>query len=328
MRRLHTRMSLGRSDRGFSFIELLAYMAIAALLVLAAIPQFNQYRQKAVVSNLQNDVHNASLKAEAELIGQVSKRTGDNGGIHLAAASGGLDIADLQAAVNTVKPSSTTDKPFIVSAVGVNGYSITAASTKTDITAVYESTMDTAHPTYGVGINTVDKDGAVMGVAPTATPSPSSSASTGFTPDNPAGTPAISYDPTVITGQEVTVSPAGVMINVRTSNNATTKLYPGSSSDGDNGHNMAANPELWIGSTKIALPTPSNDFATSGTQTKEYYAFSTYFYSYGDPILTDAQALSHETITMAYTDDSGYRVVYKAKWDASWNQTGGNTNVE
>nr|WP_286347006.1 prepilin-type N-terminal cleavage/methylation domain-containing protein [Frondihabitans sucicola] len=52
------------SDSGFSFIELLAYMAIAALLTLAAIPQFNQYRQKAAVSNVQNDLHNAALAME------------------------------------------------------------------------------------------------------------------------------------------------------------------------------------------------------------------------------------------------------------------------
>lgn len=41
---------------GFSFIELLAYMAIAALLILAAVPQFNAYRAKAQVSNMRSDV--------------------------------------------------------------------------------------------------------------------------------------------------------------------------------------------------------------------------------------------------------------------------------
>ncbi|BDZ52727.1 hypothetical protein GCM10025867_49680 (plasmid) [Frondihabitans sucicola] len=52
-------------DNGFSFIELLAYMAIAALLILAAIPQFNQYRQKAAISNVENDLHNSAMTMEA-----------------------------------------------------------------------------------------------------------------------------------------------------------------------------------------------------------------------------------------------------------------------
>ena len=53
-------------DGGFSFIELLAYMAIAALLILAAIPQFNQYRQKAIYSNMQSDARNIAVAIEAE----------------------------------------------------------------------------------------------------------------------------------------------------------------------------------------------------------------------------------------------------------------------
>jgi len=53
-------------DGGFSFIELLAYMAIAALLILAAIPQFNQYRTKAVISNMQSDARNLATTIEAQ----------------------------------------------------------------------------------------------------------------------------------------------------------------------------------------------------------------------------------------------------------------------
>jgi Tfp pilus assembly protein PilE len=53
-------------DGGFSFIELLAYMAIAALLILAAIPQFNQYRTKAVISNMQSDARNIATTIEAQ----------------------------------------------------------------------------------------------------------------------------------------------------------------------------------------------------------------------------------------------------------------------
>ena len=57
-----------RGDDGFSFIELLAYMAIAALLILAAIPQFSAYRTKAVVSNMQSDLKHTAEAMEAEYV--------------------------------------------------------------------------------------------------------------------------------------------------------------------------------------------------------------------------------------------------------------------
>lgn len=53
-----------RVDAGFSFIELLAYMAIAALLVLAAVPQFNAYRAKAIDHNTRSDVRNIAAAYE------------------------------------------------------------------------------------------------------------------------------------------------------------------------------------------------------------------------------------------------------------------------
>jgi len=58
--------ALHPSDDGFSFIELLAYMAIAALLILAAIPQFSSYRERAAISNMQNDLQIAAQAVEAE----------------------------------------------------------------------------------------------------------------------------------------------------------------------------------------------------------------------------------------------------------------------
>jgi len=50
---------------GFSFVELLAYMAIAALLVLAAIPQFSNYRNNAYDAIVKDELRNYSLTAEA-----------------------------------------------------------------------------------------------------------------------------------------------------------------------------------------------------------------------------------------------------------------------
>lgn len=54
-----------RNDAGFSFIELLAYMAIAALLILAAIPQFNNYRGNARDASTMSDVKNMAIAVEA-----------------------------------------------------------------------------------------------------------------------------------------------------------------------------------------------------------------------------------------------------------------------
>ena len=65
-RSLDTRSTRKVKDSGFSFIELLAYMAIAALLILAAIPQFNQYREKATISNMQGDARNVAQTIEAQ----------------------------------------------------------------------------------------------------------------------------------------------------------------------------------------------------------------------------------------------------------------------
>jgi len=53
------------SDRGFSFIELLAYIVIAALLMMAAIPQFNNYRAKATIHTMLDDAHAVGLAVEA-----------------------------------------------------------------------------------------------------------------------------------------------------------------------------------------------------------------------------------------------------------------------
>lgn len=53
-------------DRGFSFIELLAYMAIAALLILAAVPQFENYRARAHDSNVRNDIRNLATMLESQ----------------------------------------------------------------------------------------------------------------------------------------------------------------------------------------------------------------------------------------------------------------------
>jgi len=60
-----SRAQLHPADPGFSFVELLAYMAIAALLILAAIPQFSNYRGQARDQETLSDVRNVALAIEA-----------------------------------------------------------------------------------------------------------------------------------------------------------------------------------------------------------------------------------------------------------------------
>lgn len=64
-RRADRRTNLRGVDAGFSFIELLAYMAIAALLILAAIPQFQNYRGAARDANTRDDVKSVAQAIES-----------------------------------------------------------------------------------------------------------------------------------------------------------------------------------------------------------------------------------------------------------------------
>jgi len=57
-----------RIDSGFSFIELLAYIAIAALLILAAIPQFSNYRGHAYDQQVLADLATFQAASESYVI--------------------------------------------------------------------------------------------------------------------------------------------------------------------------------------------------------------------------------------------------------------------
>ena len=112
-------------DGGFSFIELLAYMAIAALLILAAIPQFNQYRTKAVISNMQSDARNVATTIEAQYTtdlvypAAVTKGTGANA----TTLTIGVDTQKLSDALTTVAYAKT-------GAGNTEGFTLTLANTK------------------------------------------------------------------------------------------------------------------------------------------------------------------------------------------------------
>lgn len=76
-----------RRDQGFSFIELLAYIAIAALLILAALPQFSNYRERASIVNLQSDLRNAAAAMESAQIDDQTYPTTLPGDVRLSRGS-------------------------------------------------------------------------------------------------------------------------------------------------------------------------------------------------------------------------------------------------
>ncbi|MFB9716981.1 prepilin-type N-terminal cleavage/methylation domain-containing protein [Arthrobacter methylotrophus] len=55
-----------RRDAGFSLIEIMAGMAIIAILALAILPQFSKYFERAAVQNLSSEVSNAALTVDSD----------------------------------------------------------------------------------------------------------------------------------------------------------------------------------------------------------------------------------------------------------------------
>lgn len=55
-----------RKDGGFSLIEIMAGMAIIAILALAILPQFSKYFERAAVQNLSQEVQQASQIVESD----------------------------------------------------------------------------------------------------------------------------------------------------------------------------------------------------------------------------------------------------------------------
>jgi type IV pilus assembly protein PilA len=55
-----------RRDAGFSLIEIMAGMAIIAILALAILPQFSKYFERASLNNLSTEVANAALTVESD----------------------------------------------------------------------------------------------------------------------------------------------------------------------------------------------------------------------------------------------------------------------
>jgi type IV pilus assembly protein PilA len=62
----HRPVNEQKRDAGFSLIEIMAGMAIIAILALAILPQFAKYFERAAVQNLSSEVSNAALTVESD----------------------------------------------------------------------------------------------------------------------------------------------------------------------------------------------------------------------------------------------------------------------
>ena len=122
-------------DGGFSFIELLAYMAIAALLILAAIPQFNQYRQKAIVSNMQSDARNIAVSIEAEYTSSLAYPAS----AMFTKAGTTSKVVGTATGVTVSDNATTVAYAPILSGAGQDTFTLTLANAKVTKTVVYKS---------------------------------------------------------------------------------------------------------------------------------------------------------------------------------------------
>ena len=105
-----------RRDAGFSLIEIMAGMAIIAILALAILPQFSKYFERAAVQNLSAEVSNAALTVESDfsLTGKAK-----------------YVVGNVKASVDSVNKSAET---ALTSAVDTNGFGYTIKGTNTAVT--------------------------------------------------------------------------------------------------------------------------------------------------------------------------------------------------
>ncbi|ACL42119.1 hypothetical protein Achl_4168 (plasmid) [Pseudarthrobacter chlorophenolicus A6] len=102
-----------RRDAGFSLIEIMAGMAIIAILALAILPQFAKYFERAAVQNLSAEVSNAALTVESDF-----SLTGKAKYVE----------ANVDASVASVNKSAESTLAATVDGTGF-GYSILASNT-------------------------------------------------------------------------------------------------------------------------------------------------------------------------------------------------------
>lgn len=106
-----------RRDAGFSLIEIMAGMAIIAILALAILPQFSKYFERAAVQNLSAEVSNAALTVESDfsLTGKAK-----------------YVAANVTASVASVNKSSETT---LTSTVDTNGFGYVIKATNVGVSS-------------------------------------------------------------------------------------------------------------------------------------------------------------------------------------------------
>jgi type IV pilus assembly protein PilA len=105
-----------RRDAGFSLIEIMAGMAIIAILALAILPQFSRYFERASLNNLSTEVSNAALTVESDF-----SLTGKAKYVE----------ANIDASVAGVNKSPETS---LTASVDATGFGYTIAGTNTAVT--------------------------------------------------------------------------------------------------------------------------------------------------------------------------------------------------
>jgi type IV pilus assembly protein PilA len=105
-----------RRDAGFSLIEIMAGMAIIAILALAILPQFSKYFERASLNNLSTEVANAALTVDSDF-----SLTGKAKYVE----------ANIDASVLTVNKAPET---AMVASVDSTGFGYTIAGTNTAVT--------------------------------------------------------------------------------------------------------------------------------------------------------------------------------------------------
>lgn len=121
--KMRTHAARGR-DIGMNIIETIAVMAIAASLLLAAVPQYQKYMERANVQNIATDLRNVSLQVTSDysLTGQA-----------LYTAAG---VAESAEEVTLTKGNSVT----VAVPTGGTKFTLTGASTQvTNYTVTYDS---------------------------------------------------------------------------------------------------------------------------------------------------------------------------------------------
>lgn len=110
---------LKRDEKGFTLIELLIVIAIIGILAAIAIPQFNQYKQRAYLTTTKNDLHNLYLACKAFWI--------DNGGATACPVPGANGAGTLQnsfgfnqSADVTIAITTATETAFVATGTNAN----------------------------------------------------------------------------------------------------------------------------------------------------------------------------------------------------------------